>query len=216
MLTMDKKNLTKGMYGYFSKKKKTEIIKTIVFFSIALAVYFTGLIHTGTNKNLLSIVAILGVLPAGKAAVGMIMLLRFKQITLENYNNLKEYEESHLMLYDLIFVLKEKAVKTECVSIQENSIMILTACAHMKETEIAKELKNFLSNHGKGLCTVRVFKDQKNFLKELNKNTSSFEKNSVKDNFVKKSLQEELSEENLEKAKLAQDKIKDMLLAFSM
>ena len=59
-------------------QRKLEIAKTAVLFCLSLAVYLSGLLTTGTNKNLLTIVAVLGCLPASRSAVGMIMFLRAK------------------------------------------------------------------------------------------------------------------------------------------
>lgn len=204
---MNKKKLTKGMYGFFSHKKRVEILKTTVFFAICLAVYFMGLILTKTNKNLLTIVAILGVLPAAKAAVGMIMVVRFKPIAMESYQQIETYKNQYLLLYDLVFILEEKAVKTECVAVYENTICILTSCKFMKEGEIAGEIKKFLSNHGKGLCNVLVVKDIKTYVRTLNKKKVSDEP----------SMEKELpKDDTADKATIAEQKIKDMLLGFSM
>ena len=73
-----KEKYTKGDYLYLQNKKKKEIIKTVVFFGISAALYIAGYITTGSNKNYLTIVAVLGCLPASKSAVSMIMNLKVK------------------------------------------------------------------------------------------------------------------------------------------
>ena len=47
-------------------------------FGISLAIYLAGYLTVHSNKNLLTIVAVLGCLPASKSAVSMIMFLRAK------------------------------------------------------------------------------------------------------------------------------------------
>ena len=73
-----KSKYTKGDYFYLQHKKKTETFKTIVFFGISALLYLAGYISTGSNKNYLTIVAVLGCLPASKSAVSMIMNLKVK------------------------------------------------------------------------------------------------------------------------------------------
>ena len=68
----------KGQYGYLKRQMKRELIKTFILFGISLSLYFAGRITTGTNKNLLTIVAVLGFLPASQFAVRSIMFMRAK------------------------------------------------------------------------------------------------------------------------------------------
>lgn len=207
---MDKKKLQKGMYGFLNKKKKHEIMKTIVFFGIALAVYFLGLWQSGTNKNLLTIVSIVGMLPASKAAVSMIMFVRYKVVSEHMYMQLEDinlstnqneanpftYEKCNgLVLFDLIFVLNEKVVKTDCIFVKDTSLTVFTVNSQMPDNEISKYLKNFLANQGKGNVSVKVCKTEKAFLEQ-----------------VKSRMNNEVSENAVEN----QHKIRDMLFGFSM
>ena len=68
----------KGTYGYIGKQRRWEIIKTLLMFGISIALYTAGYIATKSNKNLLTLVAVLGCLPASKSAVNMIMFLKAK------------------------------------------------------------------------------------------------------------------------------------------
>ena len=58
------KKVQKGAPGYLDYKKKVEIIRTIVYFGIVAAVFILGYSQTGTRLTLLTVVAILGCLPA--------------------------------------------------------------------------------------------------------------------------------------------------------
>lgn len=193
---MDKKNLKKGDYAYLGKKKKAEVIKTIIFFGIALAVFLTGYLHTGTRNNLLTIVAILGVLPASKSAVSMIMFLRYKPAEEQVYGQLQEYQGHGVILYDLIFVLNQQAVKSECVVIAGMELVVYTKNTKLSEGDISKQLKNFLSNQGKGNCAVKVCKGEKAFLEQAKSRLAKAERN--------------------EDAVQKECEIRDKLLAFSM
>ena len=66
------KKVQKGAPGYLDYKKKVEIIRTVIYFGIVAAVFFLGYFQTGTRLNLLTVIAVLGCLPAGKALVGVI------------------------------------------------------------------------------------------------------------------------------------------------
>lgn len=80
--------IKKGQYGYIKSQRKMEIIKTVSLFLLSLAIYLCGYWTTGTNKNLLTVVAILGCLPASKCAVNMIMFIRAKGCSEELYQKI--------------------------------------------------------------------------------------------------------------------------------
>ena len=74
------KKIQKGKPGYLNYKKKVEIIRTIVYFAIVLAIFALGIWQTGTRLNLLTVVAILGCLPASKSLVGVIARFPYPSI----------------------------------------------------------------------------------------------------------------------------------------
>ena len=58
------KKTEKGMPGYLNYKRKIEIIRTLAYFGIVIAILLLGYFQTGTKLNLLTVVAIVGCLPA--------------------------------------------------------------------------------------------------------------------------------------------------------
>lgn len=191
---MDKKKLQKGMYGFLNERKIREVIKTVALFGISLAIYFTGLIQTGSNENLLTILAVVGMLPASKAAVSMIMVLRYKSVNAALPEHIGPVTTG-MVFYDLMFVLNEKVVKTDCIYLHESSIVVYTENSKMEDKEISHHLKVFFSNHGKGNVSVKVCKTEKAFLEQLKSRMSS------------------LSEEDIRKQ---DEELQELLLAFCM
>ena len=57
---------------------------TIGMFAISLAIFIMGYISTKTNANYLTVVAVLGCLPASKCAVSLIMFLKAKECSSED------------------------------------------------------------------------------------------------------------------------------------
>lgn len=54
----------KGTPGYLREKLKIEILRTVVYFAIVIAVFLLGYSQTHSKKNLLTVVAVVGCLPA--------------------------------------------------------------------------------------------------------------------------------------------------------
>ena len=61
-------------------KEKIEIIRTLAYFGIVIAILLLGYFQTGTKLNLLTVVAIVGCLPASKALVGVITRFPYRSI----------------------------------------------------------------------------------------------------------------------------------------
>ena len=51
--------MKKGEYGYIKSQKKWIGAKTALLFLVSLSLYLSGYITTGSNRNLLTIVAVL-------------------------------------------------------------------------------------------------------------------------------------------------------------
>ena len=103
-----KNKIQKGCFGYLSYKKKFSTIMTIGMFALSLAIYLMGYITTKSNANLLTVVAVLGCLPASKSAVSMIMYLKAGCCSQDVYQRTLPNTEGTLMLYDLYLTSYQK------------------------------------------------------------------------------------------------------------
>ena len=74
-----------GDFEYFNKKRQREVIKTVIYFGVSLSLFIAGYAATKTKANLLTIVAVLGLLPASKSCVSMIVYLRYHGCSREDH-----------------------------------------------------------------------------------------------------------------------------------
>ena len=156
---MKKQKTKKGEYGYLKHQRKLEIAKTAILFCLSLAVYLSGLLTTGTNKNLLTIVAVLGCLPASRSAVGMIMFLRAKGI-LPRAQGLPQLYDVVLTSYDATFELVHMVFKG-------NSLIGLTVNPKCKTDACEKHLKEMMAKDAIKDVRVKIFQDTPKYLNRL-------------------------------------------------
>ncbi len=97
------KRAVKGNYGYIKKKRVQTALITAVMFMISLGIIITGYVTTGSKRNLLTIVGILGLLPASKSLVSLIMLLRAGYASKELYEKISSIDDSLISMYDMYF-----------------------------------------------------------------------------------------------------------------
>lgn len=157
----------KGDFNYLSWQKKFTLIRTLAYFLIVFAVFLIGYITTKTRNNLLTVVAILGVLPAGKSLVNTIMFLRFKPAAETLKNSLKEAEDKITILYNMMISSSEKIYFADCIAISNHSVYLYITNEKTDEKKVEKYLKNVLSNHGKGNVNIKAYKSSSEFLSRL-------------------------------------------------
>lgn len=152
---MNRQKIKQGDFGYISHKKKTEILKTIVFFAIPLSLYIAGYATTKSRLNVLTIVAILGMLPASKQLVSMIMYLKAHGISEADHEAIKEAVVPICNSYDNIFTTYEKTYEVPSVVIRNGNV-----CGYVAKPY--KDLKK-LEDHITECAKKRVIRSTQRF-----------------------------------------------------
>ena len=98
----------KGTSGYLRTQKNYEILRTVLYFAISLSLFIAGRVTTGSRENLLTIVAVLGCLPACKSLVEMFMFLRYKGCNEQDAAQIAAHTDGLTGLYDMVFTSYEK------------------------------------------------------------------------------------------------------------
>ena len=118
-----KRKIQKGAFGYLGYKKKMSAIMTISMFALSLAIFIMGYITTKTNANYLTVVAVLGCLPASKSAVAMIMYLKAKACSTEDKEAIETVIGTLDGYYDLYFTGYQKNFPINHLVVTKNSII---------------------------------------------------------------------------------------------
>ena len=171
----------KGEKNYLNNQKTYEIIRTILFFALSAAVYLIGYLTTHTNKNLLTIVAVLGCLPAAKSAVNMIMFLRYKSCDKGLADRFEAASGDTLCAFDRVFTSYEKNYVVEHLAVRGGSIIGYApkpAKKEFSETDFTKHLQTYLSAEKHTDVVIKIFNDPDKYIERL----KSLSENSPKGN----------------------------------
>ena len=158
------KKTEKGTPGYLSHKKHMEIIRTIIYFGIVAAIFFLGYFQTKTRLYLLTVVAVLGCLPAAKALVGVIVRLPYRSADRKIVPDLSEKAVHITTCYDLVLTSTEKIMAVDCIVVSGSTIFGYTHYEKTDPEETQKHIKNILSENGFTGFTVRILREYKAFL----------------------------------------------------
>lgn len=171
----------KGTKGYLKSQRIYELIRTILYFSISLTLFFAGWFATGNRMNLLTVVAILGCLPASKSLVETIIFFRFKGLDLKTANELEQNAEGLNGLFDLAFTSYERNYEIKHLVVKGNTICGYTDMKKFDEQEFYKHLDSRLRIDNFKNTTAKIFTDKKKYIERLSqlKQLSTEEENTA-------------------------------------
>ncbi len=156
----------KNTYRYIDTQKKYELIRTIIYFGISISLFLAGYITTKSNANLLTVVAVLGCLPASKSLVSTIMFFRFHSCGERTYQALKEPSSQIDHLYDLIFTTEKTNFATAHAAYRADCL-ILYAEQSLDTQLLEHHIQEYMKRAAiQGVC-VKVYTDLKKYTQRL-------------------------------------------------
>ena len=202
------KKVTKGNPGYIRYEQKKRTLITILLFRISLLVFFTGLIQTGTRKNLFTLVAILGVLPAAKAAVNMIMVLLQKPADPDLVEETKKRAAGLVTSFEMTVTAYEGSMPIDALVVCGNQVACFSSRGKKEKTGfMEKHMADILKGNGYLSVNVKIFQDRKHFLERVDQLAKAPDKYREGISFTPDERYPDLSREEL---------IKHVLLAISV
>ena len=105
---MKGQKLHPGDYGYINYKKKRQLCIVLIWAVIIGGVIAAGWLFTGTRMNVATVVGIVLVLPAAKAAVSLFLVLGYRSGDKKQYEKIRSLTGEHsIVLADLILTRYE-------------------------------------------------------------------------------------------------------------
>lgn len=163
LLRMFSNDNYKGQRNYLDSQKRYEILRTVLYFAISLSLFIAGWIHTGNRENLLTVVAVLGCLPACKSVVDMIMYLRFKSCNKEDADKIEAHSEGLDCLFDVVFTSYDKNFAIDHLTVRGNTLCGYTKSAKFDEQAFYKHLDTMLKKDNFKDTTIKIFTDIKKY-----------------------------------------------------
>ena len=165
--------IRKGQYGYRDQHKKSRALLTGLFaVAIIAQLIARQLASEQAAKNILTVMAILTVLPMANLASPLLASWK--------YEKARAYEGKCTMLYDLIVTTKEQILPLDAVAVHPNGVFAF--CSNEK-TDLSKAEKavNALFQANKLDPNVKLIRDPHAFFRRLDslKPASEYEDDGV-------------------------------------
>ena len=157
----------KGSYEHAKYKRTVDIIITIFLFLLSLGLFVIGYVATGSKKNLLTIVAVLGLLPACKMVVDVIMCFRVKPVEESVREGIDASIGKLYGLYHMYFTSYDKNFPIDHLVITSNSVIGLSSDPKFDEKMFITHLKDHMRKDGIKDITIKIFDDYNKYLNRL-------------------------------------------------
>lgn len=149
----------KGTRNYISSQKKYEIIRTLIYFGISASLYIAGIVATGDKMNYLTIVAVLGCLPASKSLVNTIMYLRYNSLKEESAEKIVAACNMENVLFDMVFTAYDKNYCVEHLCVVGNTVCGYSSHPKFVEQDFYKHIDFVFKKDNMKNISVKVFTD---------------------------------------------------------
>lgn len=172
------KKKAKGSYGYIADHKKRQALKTLLFFSLPMALVAVGLLSTNERLNLLAVIGMVGSLPACKELVNLIMFLPKKSMEQSLHEEISPHVKPLVHLYELVLTTYEKNYAIDSMIICGSNLMGYTSKPDMDVREAEIHIRRILKDNGLRQ-NVKIFTDLKKYLERVDTLAARTEKEEI-------------------------------------
>lgn len=156
--------LQKGQKGYIRSRKLRYLCWAVAEFAVVIALLIIGYVQTKTKLNLLTVVAVVGCLPASKMLVEFIAMAPHQGIPEEKYLEIEEKGELLTRSYDMVITSEEKVMPVAAVVISGHMVCGYIQNEKTDEVKCAGYIKDMLEKNKYDKMTVKMFRDYHAFL----------------------------------------------------
>ena len=157
---------TKGQFGYFRYERMRRLLITIITVLFPAAVFVAGIVVYGTERNLLTVIALVLVIPFAMAFVSLVMVYTHSSISEEEYKEIEEHAGTLTMAYELYVTHETASTMVDAFAICGNTVVGLVTEKKGDPKFTADYIKKVLRSNGIG-SNVALMTDRKHFLERL-------------------------------------------------
>lgn len=142
----------KGNYQYLKKEPIRVGIITILLFLLAAGVWYIGYVMTKDIKNILTVVSMLGMLPACRSLVNMIMLFKAEKHSCkpEDFLEIEKAIGDHEIIhgYDLYLTSEKKFFPINALFVDDNNLYLYIPDKNVSKEDLKKHIELYMNKNG--------------------------------------------------------------------
>lgn len=161
------KRYRKGQYGYRNYHRRTELGKVLSGAALILIQLLArAMADSSSWKNILTVTAILSVLPVANWASPLLASWKYKTLPEELYKKVSSHEGKSRMLYDLIITSREAIIPVDAAAVHPTGVYAYCTAKRLDTGKAECFLKDMFLSHQLKM-DVRLILDEEEFLNSL-------------------------------------------------
>lgn len=157
----------KGQYGYRDSNRITRLLIVLALLAaILIQLLFRYLTTDSSTRNILTVMAILTVLPMANMASPLIASWRYRTPSGEFHERVSVYESRFPVLYDLVITSKDAIMPMDVIAVHPNGVIAYCTNGKLDCGKAERFLSEMLSGH-KLNPHVKVILDENAFFRRL-------------------------------------------------
>lgn len=157
----------KGQYGYRNYHKKLEAGKLVLGALMILAqLAARSFVEAQAFKNILTVMAILSVLPLANVASPFLAAFRCRTPKKEFHKKAVSYEKKSRILYDLIITSREMVMPIDAAAVHPTGVFAFSPSKKLDTAKAEAFLNEMFTGHKLDL-KVKILLDEKAFFRRL-------------------------------------------------
>lgn len=157
----------KGQYGYRDSNRRMRLVIVLVLIAaILIQLLCRYLTANQAAKNILTVMAILTVLPMANMASPLLASWKYRTPTEAFHKRTAAYESRFLILYDLVITSKDTIMPMDAIAVHPNGVTAYCTNGKADTGKAEQFLNSMLSGHKLDLH-VKVIKDENAFFRRL-------------------------------------------------
>lgn len=158
--------VTKGQFGYFRYERTRRLLITILTILLPATIFVAGILIYGSEKNLLTVLSLVLVIPFAMAFVSLIMVYTHKSIPEDLYREVEDHAGTLMTVYELYVTHEEASTMVDAAAICGNTVVGLVTEKRGDPKFTADYIKKVLRSNGIG-SNVTLMTDRKHFIERL-------------------------------------------------
>lgn len=162
---MNKKE--KGEYGYRTYRRRFQMgIVLLAVLAILIQLGARNFTQKTEVKNILTVMAVLTVLPMANVASPLVASWRYKQLDRRFYEACRVFEDRFVLLYELVITSREQIIPVEAAAVHPSGIYLYCPSERLN-TAKAKEYLTETLKAERFKLPVQIIREEQAFLKRL-------------------------------------------------
>lgn len=159
--------IDKGRYGYRDHQHRIRLLVTLILITAILAQLIARqLTSNSAAKNILTVMAILTVLPMANMASPLLAAWKYRTPPCTFHERLLPYEDVLVLIYDLIVTTERTILPLDAIAVHAGGVYAFCSAAKIDAAKAEKELSAYFgANHWN--VHIKIFVDERAFFRRL-------------------------------------------------